>query len=108
MKKGGVFKFLDKVIVRYRIGGISTSHTWQTPLMYENQRKMFFYYQFDYLYKLEKDKIIEKLLQHEIDIYTRLYNDARNARNSKSYKIGSLLLIPYKKLSNIFHYIRNL
>ena len=108
LKKGGVFKFLDKVIVRYRIGGISTSHTWQTPLMYENQRKMFFYYQFDYLYKLEKDKIIEKLLQHEIDIYTRLYNDARNARNSKAYKIGSLLLIPYKKLSNIFHYIRNL
>lgn len=108
LKTGCCFNFMDKVIVRYRIGGISTSHTWQTPLMYENQRKMFFYYQFDYLYKLEKDKIIEKLLQHEIDIYTRLYNDARNARNSKAYKIGSLLLIPYKKLSNIFHYIRNL
>lgn len=108
LKTGCCFNFMDKVIVRYRIGGISTSHTWQTPLMYENQRKMFFYYQFDYLYKLEKDKIIEKLLQHEIDIYTRLYNDARNARNSKAYKIGSLLLIPYKKLSNIFHYIKNL
>ena len=108
LKTGCCFNFMDKVIVRYRIGGISTSHTWQTPLMYENQRKMFFYYQFDYLYKLEKDKIIEKLLQHEIDIYTRLYNDARNARNSKAYKIGSLLLIPYKKLSNIFHDIRNL
>ena len=108
LKTGCIFNFMDKEIVRYRIGGISTSRTWQTPLMYENQRKMFFYYQFEYLYNLDKDKMIEKLLQHEIDIYTRLYNDARNARNSKAYKIGSLLLIPYKKLSNIFHYIRNL
>lgn len=108
LKIGGDLKFLDKVIVRYRIGGISTSCTWQTPLMYENQRKMFFYYQFDYLYKLEKDKIIEKILQHEIDIYTRLYNDAHNARNSQAYKIGSLLLFPLKKMRNVCQYVRKI
>ena len=102
LNMGYVFQFMDKVIVRYRIGGISTSVTWQTPLMYENQRKMFFYYQFEYLYNLDKDKMIGSLLQHEIDIYTRLYNDARNARNSKAYKIGSLLLLPCKKIRNIF------
>ena len=74
--------------------------------MYENQRKMYFYYQFEYLYNFEKEEVIEKLLQHEIDIYTRLYQDARNARNSKAYKIGSLLLFPCKKIMNIFQKIR--
>jgi alpha-1,3-rhamnosyltransferase len=105
LNKGISIDFLDSVIVKYRIGGISTSDIWNSPELFLNQRKMYFYYQFDNLYNKNKNIAIESLVNFEYEIYKKSYStyqDLLSCRKSYAYRIGKLLLTPFKCLTSLF------
>jgi hypothetical protein len=77
-----------------------------TPVVYANQRKMYFYYQFEYLSKQDKESTIEDLIQHEIQVYESLYNEVLKIKNSKAYRLGKLLLSPFKCFSKVWKKIK--
>ena len=106
LKTGIRFDFIDHVVVKYRLGGISTSNRWMTPVVYANQRKMYFYYQFEYLYQQDKESTIEDLIQHEIQAYESLYNEVLKTKNSKAYKLGKLILSPFKSFCKIWKKVK--
>ena len=106
LKKGVKFDFIDHVIVKYRLGGISTSNRWMTPIVYASQRKMYFYYQFEYLYQQDKESTIEDLIQYEIQAYESLYNEVLKTKNSKAYKLGKLILSPFKSFCKIWKKVK--
>ncbi len=102
LNRGCEFQFLDKTIVKYRLGGISTSNQWQSPIAYDSQRKMFYYYQFEYLYKMNPEHAIALIVDHESSLYQNLYNENHNLRNSKAYKLGLIILKPFNRIQRIW------
>lgn len=105
LKKGNRIDFLDSVIVKYRIGGISTSDTWNRPELFLNQRKMYFYYQFEDKYFKDKAATIESLIDFEFNIYKQMYDTYQElvaCRKSYAYRLGKFLLTPFKYLKFIF------
>ena len=102
LNSGCKFQFLNKTIAKYRLGGISTRNQWQSPKAYDSQRKMFYYYQFEYLYKLNHEHTINAILDHESLIYQNLYNENQNLRNSKAYKLGKMILKTIKRIQRIW------
>lgn len=106
IKKGITIDFLDCKIVKYRLGGISNSSKWHTPLIYASQRKMYYYYQFEHLYKKNKTKTVEELIQYETNIYKLLYNDSMNVRRSKAYRLGYMILYPFKCIKQLWRQVK--
>lgn len=105
LNKGIKIGFLNSVIVRYRLGGISTSDTWSTPDLFLNKRKMFFYYQFDNKYDKDKSAIVESLINFEYNLYRQLYSTKQeliSLRTSRAYHLGKFILKPFKFLKSVF------
>ena len=95
-RKGVTFDFLDKFVVNYRLGGISTTKDWFDYIGYKNLRLFYFYYIFEDKYRDNPAKAIEEVVEYEV-------KTMRILRESLSFKIGNLFLAPIKKLKGLFN-----
>lgn len=69
LQKGVHLHAIDQYVVKYRLGGISTSHEWKSMPLFRNQRQLFFYYIWNYFYNKDAELIIQKTVDFECDIY---------------------------------------
>ncbi len=102
LKKGLAFGFIDKVIVMYRVGGISTPNEWQSLEYYRSRRLTHFYYQFDYFYSKDADKAIVDTVTHECEIYSSLLDCQKQLNKIKSSFLYKLTILPYIKIKKIW------
>lgn len=93
LKKGVTFHFIDSVLVRYRIGGISTNGV---PSMksFESDRLFRFYYQYPAWLQEDEEMAIKRIVEEECSFY-QMFLDAQNVRNSHAYRLGKFLLRPF-------------
>lgn len=97
LRAGVKFHFIDKVLVKYRVGGMSTEHRLNAR-KYMSERKFCFYYQYQEWYKENPDMAVEIVIKEEMEIYNALVAlEKSNAmlRESKAYRLGKALLKPF-------------
>lgn len=96
--------FINKELVKYRIGGICTRGEWNAAY-YESHRRLFFYYQYPFKISKDYDAAIEEIIDHEVSLYRR-YLDAldeqKKIRKTCAYRIGSFILSPVRYLRSFF------
>lgn len=63
---------LDKYVVKYRLGGISTSEKWSSLQLFQNKRLLFFYYIWHYKYQKKPENIINETVDFECNIYNKV------------------------------------
>lgn len=105
LKQGVHFYFLDKVVVCYRLGGVSTSEQWESMRIFHDKRMIHFYYVWDVLSCQDLDNLKLKTIEYECEIYKELLqkcDELRNVRNSHAYKLGKALLLPFRKVKVFF------
>lgn len=97
LRAGVKFHFIDKVLVKYRVGGISTGYRLNAK-MYMSERKFCLYYQYPEWYKENPDLAVDRVVAEEMEIYNALIaSEQKNAmiRESKAYRIGKAILKPF-------------
>ena len=124
LRAGVKLHFVDKVLVDYRVGGISTGKRVSLN-MYRSQRFFDFYYRFPEWYKKNPDEAIRRMIDEECYIYQMLiesesdsetslryernrYKEQYEAyykwycqiRSSKAYRLGKFLLKPFSFIKN--------
>lgn len=104
LRAGVKFQFVDKLLVKYRIGGIST--TLASMRYYRDNRLAYFYYTHYEIDKENREMAIQKVVAHECEVYDRvlkLENEVKEIRSSKSYRIGKFVLTPLKWMAKRFN-----
>lgn len=100
--RDGIYpRFLDKEVVAYRLGGVSTSSTWDSLPLFKDKRRIFFYYQWDHFFNKNREAVIEKTIEEECRLYEELLKakkEVEEARASHAYKLGSCILAPFKRI----------
>lgn len=91
LRAGVKFHFVDKVLVKYRVGGISTSAKLPSPKYHRSERMFYYLYQFPERYKEDPQRTIEEILREECRVYDTYYT----LFNSKAYRLGKALLKPF-------------
>lgn len=100
LRAGVKFHFIDKELVMYRVGGISTEHHPSLPY-YRASRLFCLYYQYPEWYKEDPEKAVERVVADEVEIYKYLLdteNQLNQIQKSKAYQLGKWLLKPFKFL----------
>ncbi len=103
LKKGVRFGFVDKVLVKYRIGGVSTMPR-LNPNMYRSSRLFCFLYQYPEWCEENQDKAVERVVRDEMEIYQYLVDTnirLMQLESSKAYRLGKLLLKPFRWMKKI-------
>jgi len=90
-RKGVRFHFLNEYVVKYRLGGISTTSRWNDWLGFRNLRLFWFHYVFSEMYEKDPRAAIESAVDYEVKLMLSL-------KRSRSYRIGEFLLKPIKKI----------
>lgn len=108
LEKGARFDFIDKVIVLYRIGGISTQ-TYMSKNYFLSLRMMWFLYQYPYwVKKFGENVTINETIRQEY-VYYCSYVDCEKKYlkviESRAYKIGKFIIAPFAKLKRIIGWI---
>ena len=123
LRAGVKFHFIDKVLVKYRVGGLTTQNRRLSMSQYRSERLMRFYYQYPEWYKEDQNAAIERMINEECEVYQclldaeteeqalvhhrwnqykalyeRYYKDYNQVIHSRAYRIGKLLLKPFKWL----------
>lgn len=103
LKKEVKFHFIDIVLVKYRVGGISTTKTLQKPAIHRSNRMFYYLYLFQERYKTDPMKtILEVLNDEECKIYDSYYS----LLHSKAYRLGKFLLKPFYKFKRLLNYVK--
>ena len=107
LKLGIAFYFLDKVTVMYRLHEKSLTN--ESPInYYRSARLYYFYYHFLEDLKTDTEKVINDVVDYEIGMYERLIKEKEGEiqkfKNTYSYRLGHLLLLPLTKLKNLFDF----
>ena len=101
-KKGIKLSFLDKVEVRYRLHEKSQSTSGVfSPQYYESCRRFTLLYQYPEWVKKNPQEAMDRLIAEEMRIYRAMYDLDRTYKsrtNSHAYRLGQLLLKPFKWL----------
>lgn len=125
LRAGINLHFIDKVLVKYRVGGISTGNR-ASLKMYRSGRLFDFYYRFPEWYKQNQDEAIRRMVDEECEIYQMLiesesdsetslryernrykeqyeayYKWYNQIRSSKAYRLGKFLLKPFRWMRKI-------
>ena len=120
LRAGVKLHFVDKVLVNYRVGGISTGNR-ASLNMYRSGRLFDFYYRFPEWCKDNQDEAIRRMVDEECDVYQMLiesesdsetslryernsykeqyeayYKWYNQIRSSKAYRLGKWLLKPFR------------
>ena len=102
LRAGVKFHFINKVLVQYRVGGISTVNR-AGMNAYKSSRLFCFLYQYPEWVKEDPEKAVERVIKEEMDVYNDLLlteNELKRIKNSNAYKIGKMLLKPFKWLKH--------
>lgn len=100
LRAGVKFHFIDKVLVNYRVGGISTTMRLENPKVFQSRRLFYFLYLFPERYKADPEKTIKEILdEEEYPLYDRYYVQS----NSKALKIGKAILTPIAWVRKVLH-----
>lgn len=96
-KKNVKLHFIDKTLVRYRVGegGLSTENGINLKFQ-ESLRMFYFYYIFPALSERDLDLAIKRFVDYELS----LLRDIQTLQNSPSYLLGSFILKPIKLCIN--------
>jgi alpha-1,3-rhamnosyltransferase len=97
IRAGVKLHFVDKVLVKYRVGGISTIYR-PNPNIYRSNRMFTFLYQFPEWYKIDPEKATKRVVEEEMQIYQLLMNADKQLsqiQQSKAYRLGKFLLHPF-------------
>ncbi len=90
LRAGVKFHFIDKVLVKYRVGGISTTRKLERPEVYRSERLFYFLYLLPERYKADPERTVKEIVESECDIYNFYYSQS----HSKALKIGKAILKP--------------
>ncbi len=101
-KKGIRLLCIDKVTVRYRLNGISSTNFIYPGVTYYRSLRLF-----DYLYRypLSCDGDPQGIFGKAVDYDCKLYEELLRTYNSREYKIGEYMLFPLKK---VYHALKRL
>lgn len=98
LRAGVKLHFVDKVLVNYRVGGVSTMPR-LNPNMYRSSRLFCFFYQYPEWCEENQDKAVERVVRDEMEIYQYLVDTnirLMQLEFSKAYRLGKLLLSPFR------------
>lgn len=100
IRAGVKLHFVDKVLVKYRVNGISTNN--RPSLNYYRSLRLFcFLYQYPVWFEANNDRAVERAVNEEMDVYQWLIDAEKQLtqiQQSKAYRLGKLLLKPFKWL----------
>ncbi len=97
LRAGVKFQFIDKVLVKYRVGGISTTKKLATPKAYRSERLFYFLYLLPERYKADPEGTVKEIVDSECDIYNFYYSQS----HSKALKLGKAILKPITWLQKL-------
>ena len=98
LRAGVKLHFVDKMLVEYRVGGVSTMPR-LNPNMYRSSRLFCFLYQYPEWLKADSEKAVERVVRDEMEIYQYLVDTnirLMQLESSKAYRLGKLLLKPFR------------
>lgn len=123
IRSGIKLHFVDKILVKYRVGGITTQKRRVTLPFYRSERLMRFYYQYPEWCKENMNTAIERIVSEECNVYQMLleaeseeqsaihlernkyeeqykiyYERYNRVIHSKAYRLGNALLKPFRWL----------
>lgn len=100
LRAGVKLHYVDKVLVSYRIGGISTGNT-MSMISYYSNRLFRFYYCYPEWQKENYEEAVKRMVNEECEVYQYfldLEKQLNQIRSSKAYRIGKILLKPFSWL----------
>ena len=98
LKKSVLFHFVDKALVYYRVGGISSGKSISSR--YRQSLELFYYYYlFPEWYKKAPEETIQKIIRKE----SSMQQDIDVILRSPSYKLGNFILKPLKWMRDCLH-----
>lgn len=103
LRAGMKLHFLDKVLVKYRIGGISTGKS-MSMMSYYSNRLFRFYYCYPEWQKENYEEAVKRMVNEECQVYQYfldLEKQLNQIRSSKAYRLGKMLLKPFRYMRNI-------
>lgn len=98
LRAGVKLHFVDKVLVKYRVGGMSTGFH-SNPKIYRSSRMFTFLYKYPEWCKKNPEKAAERVVDEEMQMYQWLMDSERQLKQiqaSKAYRLGKALLKPFK------------
>lgn len=108
LKKGAHFDFIDKVLVAYRIGGISTQ-PYMSKSYFSSLRKMWFLYQYPYwVEKYGEEAALNETIRQEYAFYNSYAECEKKylqVNGSYAYKLGKRIIAPFAKMKSIINKI---
>jgi len=107
-RKGVKFDFLDKYTVGYRLDENSLSVGLFSPRFYKSNLLFYlYYYQDEIKNENERNEIYNLMCDKALKYYTDTYNVATRTRYSWDYKLGHMLLIPFRFMKSVITRARN-
>lgn len=125
LRAGIKFHFIDKDLVKYRLGGGLSTGVRSSLKYFESERLFKFYYAYPAWKQEDPDAAIKRIVKEECDIYRQLleaenedaseihqqrdeykklyeryYREYNQIAESRAYRIGKLLLKPFNKWRN--------
>lgn len=102
MKHGVHLDFLDRFVVKYRVGHMESlsSGLNYLPNFMESKRLVHFYYIYPELLKINK----EKAIREAVDFEMKWYKNYMSLSNSVTYKLSNILLFPIRFICKFVHH----
>lgn len=94
LKAGVKFNFVDKVLVKYRISGISTTGLY-SDVYYRTCRLFKYYYLYPEWMLKNQDEAIRRMVDEDYCEYIDLRDSLIGVRESKAYRLGKFILRPF-------------
>ena len=98
LQNGLKLNFIDKFLVQYRVGGVSTE-SGRNLRYYKSTRLFRFYYQYPIWSQCNFEDAINTMVNEECEIYEQLIR----VESSKAYKIGRVLIYPFHVLRRLIY-----
>ena len=103
LRVGVKLHFVDKLLVFYRVNGISTGAS-MSMAYYRSNRLFRFYYCYQEWQKENFESAVNKMVNEECKVYQYFLDvekQLQQIRSSKAYCIGKALLKPFRYMKNI-------
>lgn len=103
LRAGVKLHFIDKDLVKYRVGGISTGKC-ASLNMYRSGRLFDFYYRFSEWYKENPEEAIRRVIDEECAVYQWYISSDKQLnqiQHSKAYRLGKFLLKPFRWMKRV-------
>lgn len=98
LRKGVKLHFIDKTLVKYRVGGVSTSNVLNSK-MFMAERLFRYYYQYPAWQAENEEMAVQRMVEDDNEIYQMLIDSEKRYHdilNSKAYSLGKFILKPLK------------